>query len=86
MIYQMLNLREKNRLMKLIIVSSGALVRKQLSVAAQQTKIRHTSPEKIKNCQVFLPDVSTQIKISNLLDAIEKSKEWQPKSVWMSES
>ena len=28
------------------------LVRKQLSVAAQQTKIRHTSPDKIKGCAV----------------------------------
>ena len=51
---------------------SSDVVRKQLSAAAQQTKIRHTSPEKIKNCQVFLPDVSTQIKISNFLDAIDK--------------
>lgn len=51
---------------------SSDVVRRQLSAAAQQTKIRHTSPEKIKSCQVFLPDVSTQKKISNLLDVIDK--------------
>lgn len=51
---------------------SSDIVRRQLSAAAQQTKIRHTSPEKIKSCKVFLPDIYAQIKISNFLDAIEK--------------
>ena len=33
---------------------SSDLVRRQLSMAAQQTKIRHTSPEKIMDCEVFI--------------------------------
>lgn len=33
---------------------SSRLVRNQLSVAAQQTKIRHTSPDKIKACTVWM--------------------------------
>ena len=31
---------------------SSPVVKKQLDAAAQQTKIRHTSPEKIKDCEV----------------------------------
>lgn len=49
---------------------SSALVKKQLDVSSQQTKIRHTSPDKIKDCEVLLPDMETQIKISKLLDSI----------------
>ncbi len=47
------------------------LVRTQLSAAAQQTKIRHTSPDKIKNCTVWIPDYSTQEKIGKLLSALD---------------
>ncbi len=54
---------------------SSDLVRRQLSVAAQQTKIRHTSPEKIMDCEVFIPEVNEQRKIANLLDAINKKIE-----------
>ena len=54
---------------------SSDLVRRQLSVAAQQTKIRHTSPEMIMDCEVFIPDVKEQRKIANLLDAINKKIE-----------
>ena len=39
-------------------------VRNQLSAAAQQTKIRHTSPDKIKNCTVWIPEYSAQEKIA----------------------
>lgn len=49
---------------------SSTLVKKQLDVSSQQTKIRHTSPDKIKDCEVLLPDMETQIKISKLLDSI----------------
>ena len=34
------------------------IVRNQLSAAAQQTKIRHTSPDKIKDCSVWVPEYS----------------------------
>ena len=51
---------------------SSPSVRKQLGAAAQQTKIRHTSPDKIKDCEVIIPeDVNQQIKITNLLNTIE---------------
>lgn len=32
---------------------SSDMVKRQLSAAAQQTKIRHTSPDKIKDCTVW---------------------------------
>lgn len=47
-------------------------VRSQLSAAAQQTKIRHTSPDKIKDCYVWIPEYSEQEKIGNLLSKIDK--------------
>lgn len=46
------------------------LVRKQLSAGAQQTKIRHTSPDKIKDCLVYVPVMKTQKKIGIILDSI----------------
>ena len=51
---------------------SSAQVRNQLSAAAQQTKIRHTSPDKIKACKVFIPDLAEQKKIGQLLRLIEE--------------
>lgn len=45
-------------------------VKKQLSVGSQQTKIRHTSPDAIKNCIVDIPCLEQQKKIGKLLDAI----------------
>ena len=48
------------------------LVRNQLSAAAQQTKIRHTSPDKIKDCTVWIPEYSSQKKIGNFLSSIDK--------------
>lgn len=48
------------------------LVRNQLSAAAQQTKIRHTSPDKIKDCTVWIPEYSSQEKIGNFLSSIDK--------------
>ena len=47
------------------------LVRNQLSAAAQQTKIRHTSPDKIKACTVWIPEYSKQEKIGKLLSALD---------------
>ena len=51
---------------------SSAIVRKQLGAAAQQTKIRHTSPEKIKDCIAFLPKMDQQKRISMLMDNINE--------------
>ena len=48
------------------------MVRNQLSAAAQQTKIRHTSPDKIKDCTVFVPEYSAQEKIGKLLSRIDE--------------
>lgn len=48
------------------------MVRNQLSAAAQQTKIRHTSPDKIKDCTVFIPEYSSQEKIGKLLSRIDE--------------
>lgn len=49
---------------------SSDTVKKQLSAAAQQTKIRHTSPDKIKDCTVVIPDIDYQIKAGELLEFI----------------
>ena len=51
---------------------SSPLVRQQLSAAAQQTKIRHTSPDKIKDCTVWIPDLDNQRKIGKLLYDIDQ--------------
>ena len=52
------------------LIASDA-VKKQLSAAAQQTKIRHTSPDKIKDCTVWIPDLPTQEKIGRMLSDID---------------
>lgn len=54
---------------------SSSMVKKQLDSAAQQTKIRHTSPEKIKECEVWLPDMEYQRQAGTLLDAIDSKIE-----------
>jgi len=51
---------------------SSALVKQQLSAGAQQTKIRHTSPGKIKNCIVWLPSLTEQKCIGQLLSTIDR--------------
>lgn len=45
-------------------------VKKQLGAGAQQTKIRHTSPEKIKDCEVWIPEMPCQKFVGALLDSI----------------
>ena len=42
-----------------------------MSAAAQQTKIRHTSPEKIKDCTVWVPDFEIQKNIGRILTDID---------------
>ena len=51
---------------------SSKIVKQQLSAAAQQTKIRHTSPDKIKDCTVWLPSLPEQKKIGQLLFDIDR--------------
>lgn len=50
---------------------SSDMVKRQLSAAAQQTKIRHTSPDKIKDCTVWLPPLTEQKQIGQLLFDID---------------
>lgn len=49
---------------------ASPLIKRQLSAAAQQTKIRHTSPDKIKDCEAWLPSLEYQKKAGELLDDI----------------
>lgn len=49
---------------------SSPLVKRQLDSGSQQTKIRHTSPDKIKDCTVFIPSIENQEKIAKILDDI----------------
>ena len=51
---------------------SSDMVKKQLSAAAQQTKIRHTSPDKIKDCVVWVPEYDEQVKIGKVLTALDR--------------
>ena len=53
-----------------LISSQG--VKRQLSAAAQQTKIRHTSPDKIKDCVVWIPPIEQQRRIGKLLSDIDR--------------
>ena len=50
---------------------SSTLVKQQLSATAQQTKIRHTSPDKIKDCTVWIPELAEQKRISKLLRSLD---------------
>ena len=51
---------------------SSHLIKKQLGDGAQQTKIRHTSPDKIKACVAPIPDIKNQELIGNLLYSIDE--------------
>ena len=54
---------------------SSYIIKNQLSAGAQQTKIRHTSPEKIKDCVAPIPSVYYQRKIGNILYEIDRQIE-----------
>ena len=54
---------------------SSAIVKQQLSAAAQQTKIRHTSPDKIKDCTVWIPELTEQKRIGKLLRTLDSKIE-----------
>ena len=51
---------------------SSSIVRQQLSAGAQQTKIRHTSPDKIKDCTVWVPEFEEQKRIGRILTDIDE--------------
>ena len=50
----------------------SSIVRQQLSAGAQQTKIRHTSPDKIKDCTVWVPEFEEQKRIGRILTDIDE--------------
>lgn len=54
---------------------SSTIVKQQLSAAAQQTKIRHTSPDKIKDCIVWIPKLTEQKYIGKLLRTLDSKIE-----------
>ena len=47
-------------------------VKQQLAAGAQQTKIRHTTPDRIKDLTVFIPELNEQKSIGSLLKKIDK--------------
>lgn len=47
------------------------IIKGQLGAGAQQTKIRHTSPDKIKDCVAIIPTKENQIKIGKILYDID---------------
>ena len=50
-------------------------VREQISARSQQTKIRHTSPDKIADVEVYLPDLPTQLRIAGILGSLDEKIE-----------
>ncbi len=54
---------------------SSNVVKQQLSAAAQQTKIRHTSPDKIKDCIVWIPELTEQKRMGKLLRTLDSKIE-----------
>ena len=51
---------------------SSSIVRQQLSAGAQQTKIRHTSPDKIKVCTDLVQEFEEQKRIGRILTDIDE--------------
>ncbi len=56
-------------------------VREQISARSQQTKIRHTSPDKIADVEVFLPDLPTQLRIAGILGSLDEKIELNRKKI-----
>ena len=56
-------------------------VREQISARSQQTKIRHTSPDKIADVEVYLPDLPTQLRIAAILGSIDEKIELNRKKI-----
>ena len=51
---------------------SSSIVRQQLSAGAQQTKIRHPSPDKTKDSTVWVPELEVQKSIGRILSDIDE--------------
>ena len=56
-------------------------VREQISARSQQTKIRHTSPDKISDVEVYLPDLPTQLRIAGVLGSLDEKIELNRKKI-----
>ena len=56
-------------------------VREQISARSQQTKIRHTSPDKIADVEAYLPDLPTQLRIAAILGSIDEKIELNRKKI-----
>ena len=56
-------------------------VREQISARSQQTKIRHTSPDKIADVEVYIPDLPTQLRIAGVLGSIDEKIELNRKKI-----
>ena len=56
-------------------------VREQISARSQQTKIRHTSPDKIADVEVHIPDMPTQLRIAGVLGSIDEKIELNRKKI-----
>ena len=56
-------------------------VREQISARSQQTKIRHTSPDKIADVEVYLPDLPTQLRIAGILGSLDEKIELNRKKI-----
>ena len=54
---------------------NSSVIKKQLGAAAQQTKIRHTSPDAIKSCIAWIPNIDQQLRITNILGTNDKKIE-----------
>ena len=48
------------------------IIKQQLAAGAQQTKIRHTTPDRIKNLIVFIPTLDEQKQIGRLLKILDR--------------
>ncbi len=48
------------------------IVKQQLAAGAQQTKIRHTTPDRIKDLTVFIPELENQRLIGRFLKALDR--------------
>jgi len=56
-------------------------VREQISARSQQTKIRHTSPDKIADVEVHIPNMPTQLRIAGVLGSIDEKIELNRKKI-----
>ena len=56
-------------------------VREQISARSQQTKIRHTSPGKIADVEVDIPDLPSQLRIAGVLGSIDEKIELNRKKI-----